>query len=59
MRNLGLGRGRIGIQDPVDGLLRVVGVERAEDQVAGLGRAQAVVIVSASRISPTRMTFGS
>ena len=38
--DLGLGRGRIGIQDPVDGLFRVVGVERAEDQVAGLGRAQ-------------------
>ena len=47
------------VQDAVDGLLGVVGVQRREDQVTGLGGVDADVMDSLSRISPMRMTSGS
>ena len=57
--DLGAAVGGEDVDDAVDGLGRVVGVQRGEDQVAGLGDGQGGRMVSRSRISPTRMTSGS
>ena len=47
------------VDDAVDRLAGVLGVQGGEDEVAGLGRGQRDEIVSRSRISPTRMMSGS
>ena len=48
------------VDEPVDAARRVVGVQRRQHQVARQRRLDAQSpAVSASRISPTRMTFGS
>ena len=54
-----LAEGREHVDDAVDRLGGIVGVQGREDEVTGLGQVSASWIDSRSRISPTRRTSGS